>query len=246
LVLAGGLGTRMRPLTDAMPKALLPALGRAFAEWQIDLLTSQGIRDFVFLIGHRGDAIRSCLGDGRRWGVRIRYVDEGERLRGTAGAIRFALDSRVLAPVFVVVYGDSYTRAPLAEMMFAYEASGKPALMAVLRNEDRWDRSNVIFEDGGIVLYDKWRRDARSHRMTHIDYGVSVLSRSIVNELVPQETCADLASVFHQLSKEGRLAGFEVADRFYEIGSPEGLLDFEQFLREGGHDMRPAEAGVSA
>ncbi|MGA2183337.1 MAG: nucleotidyltransferase family protein [Bryobacteraceae bacterium] len=233
VVLAGGLGTRMRPLTDSMPKSMLPVAGRPFAEHQLEFLIENGVDDVVYLIGYRGEAIRRHFGDGRRWGIRIRYVDEGSTLRGTGGALRLALAEGALAPAFLLIYGDSFTPVSIPDVRAAFEASSLPALMTVLCNEERWDRSNVLFEDNRIVVYDKTRTHPRSGEMRHIDYGLSALRREVVAERIPQSAPADLAPVFHQLSLEGRLAGFEATRRFYEIGSPGGLPDFESYLLAG-------------
>jgi NDP-sugar pyrophosphorylase family protein len=230
VVLAGGLGTRMRPFTESCPKTMLPVAGRPFAEHQLEFLIRGGVTDVVYLIGYRGNAIRGHFGDGRKWNVRIRYVDEGATLRGTGGALRLALHRGVLAPSFLLIYGDSFTPVEIRDVWRAFEASSMPALMTVLCNRERWDRSNVVYDRGRIAIYDKTRQDARSKSMRHIDYGLSALRREVVEEMIPDTVPADLAAVFHRLSLDGRLAGFEATERFYEIGSPAGLLDFESYV----------------
>lgn len=230
VVLAGGLGTRMRPFTESCPKSMLPAGGRPFAEHQLEMLARGGVSDVLYLIGYRGEMLREHLGDGRRWGVSVRYVDEGEQLLGTAGALRLAFDHGALAPSFLVIYGDSFTPVDIPAVWRAFVTSRMPALMTVLQNEERWDRSNVLFEGGRLIVYDKTRRDLRCSRMRHIDYGLSALRRSVVAGRIPSGVRADLAPIFHQLSLEGRLAGYEARERFYEIGSPAGLSDFERYV----------------
>jgi NDP-sugar pyrophosphorylase family protein len=168
VVLAGGLGTRMLPLTEDVPKTLLPVLGRPFADYQLRWLRSQGITDVVYCIGHLGSMVRDFVGDGSRWDLRTTWVDEGEQLRGTAGALRLALDGGVLHHSFCVLYGDSYLQAALPPVRRAFTESGKPALMTVLHNEGRWDTSNVEFESGQLRLYDKKPGPHRA-RMCHID-----------------------------------------------------------------------------
>jgi len=229
LVLAGGLGTRMRPSTETVPKSMLTAAGKPFVDYQLDWLVSQGVSDVVYSIGYRGGAIRDYVGDGNRWGIRAVFVDEGELLLGTAGALRLAFDQGVLDPTFAVLYGDSYLRVSLPAMWQHFEASGQPALMTVLRNQGRWDRSNVIYRDGQVVLYDKHSADPLPPAMQFIDYGISVLSRDLI-EQIPPAVRTDLAPLLNRLSLEGRLAGFEATERFYEIGSPQGLEDFEQYI----------------
>ncbi len=226
VILAGGRGTRMRPFTDDIPKTLVPVAGRPFAHRQLELLASQGVTDVVMSIGYRGQMVRDSLGDGGGFGLRVRYVDEGDRPRGTAGALRLCLDSGVLADSFFVLYGDSYLPIALPEVAAAFRGCGCPALMTVMRNQGRWDRSNVIFEGGRLHVYDKRTADPR---MQHIDYGLTVVARTVVQR-VPADAVADLADLYHQLSVAGELAGYEVTQRFYEIGSPQGLRDLEAFV----------------
>ncbi len=230
VVLAGGLGTRMRPFTETLPKSMLPARGKPFVHYQLDWLAAEGVTDVVFSIGYRGDLIREYVGDGSRWRIRAAFVDEADRLRGTAGALRLAFDQGVLDSSFAVLYGDSFLHVPLRALWERFLASGRSALMAVLRNEGRWDRSNVIYSDGQVVLYDKNASDPRPESMQYIDYGISILRRAVIEQEVPSGEHSDLAPLLKKLSVEGRLAGFEATERFYEIGSPEGLRDFEEYI----------------
>jgi NDP-sugar pyrophosphorylase family protein len=230
VVLAGGLGTRMRPFTETLPKSMLPVHGKPFVHYQLDWLASEGVTDVVFSIGYRGDLIREYVGDGSRWRIQAAFVDEADRLRGTAGALRLALDQGVLDSSFAVLYGDSFLRVPMRAMWERFLASGRSALMAVLRNEGRWDRSNVIYSDGQVVLYDKNAPDPRPESMRYIDYGISILRRAVIEQEVPSGEQSDLAPLLKKLSVEGRLAGFETSERFYEVGSPEGLRDFEEYI----------------
>jgi len=233
VILAGGLGTRLRPATDAIPKALIPVRGRPFADYQLAWLARQKVAEVVYCIGYRGAQIAAHVGDGRRFGLAVRYVDEGDDLKGTAGALRLAFDAGLLAEAFFVLYGDSYLPIPFAPVFDAFAASGRPALMTVMRNEHRWDRGNVIFTPPVVALYDK-RADADTlRRMTHIDYGLSVVSRDLIAARVGSGEVADLADVFGDLSRAGELAGFEVAQRFYEVGSPAGIADFARYLAQG-------------
>lgn len=219
----------MRPSTETIPKSMLTVAGKPFVHYQLDWLAAEGVTDVVYSIGYRGAAIRDYVGDGGRWGIHAVFVDEGERLLGTAGALRLALDEGVLDPTFAVLYGDSYLRVSLPVMWQRFEASGHPALMTVLRNEGRWDRSNVIYRDGQVVLYDKHAADPLPPAMQFIDYGISILSRDLA-EKIPPAVRNDLAPLLNRMSLEGRLAGFEATERFYEIGSPRGLEDFEQYI----------------
>ncbi len=232
LILAGGLGTRMRPVTETIPKALIPVNGVPFVDHQLRWIAAHGVAEAVLSVGWLGGMLRDHVGDGAQFGLRVRWVDEGRDLRGTAGALRLALDEGVLEESFLVTYGDSYLPIDFGEVAAALARSGAPALMTVFRNDGRWDRSNCVVE-GGRVHYDKRRRDpALAARMHHIDYGLSALRRDVVAERVPAGARADLADLFHALSVEGRLAAHEVHTRFFEIGSPEGLQDLERHLAQ--------------
>jgi NDP-sugar pyrophosphorylase family protein len=231
VILAGGLATRMRPLTDAIPKALIPAGGKPFVDHQLGWLADHGVTDVVLSIGYRGDLLRDHVGDGGRFGVRVRYVDEGSELRGTAGALRLALAEGALEESFLVTYGDSFLPVDFAAVHAAFVRASKPALMTVYRNDGRWDASNVIFEGGAVVLYDKHHRVRPASDFPFIDYGLMAFARRTIADEVPSAGKADLADLLHALSRRGELAGMEVGERFYEIGSPAGLEDFAQWLR---------------
>jgi len=234
VILAGGLGTRMRPLTGAVPKALVPVLGVPFADRQLALLAGQGVERVVYCAGYRAGMLHDHVGDGSRFGLAVAWSDDGEHLLGTAGSIRLALDRGLLDDAFLVLYGDSYLTAGVAWAEAAWRRSGAPALMTVLRNDGRWDRSNCVYRDGRVVLYDKSRPAGRLAEMRWIDYGLSVLTSAVVAARVPAGAVADLADLQRDLSLEGDLAGLEVHERFYEAGSPAGLRDLEAYLRDQG------------
>lgn len=230
VILAGGLGTRMREVAGSQPKALLPVCGRPFVDHQLELLAAGGVEQVVLCIGYGGSALQAHVGDGAAFGLDVRYVDEGDDLRGTAGALRLALDQGVLGEAFGVLYGDSYLPIELRPVWDTFRASGRPALMTVYRNDDRWDVSNAVFAADRVVLYDKHGTDPSTAQRRWIDYGLSVLSAQVIAERVPSGEVADLAELYHDLSVEGELAGLEVEERFYEVGSPEGLAELEGFI----------------
>jgi N-acetyl-alpha-D-muramate 1-phosphate uridylyltransferase len=225
-ILAGGLATRLRPLTERLPKVLMPVAGRPFVFHQLDLLKRHGVERVVMCVGHLGEEVRSALGDGRHAGIAVRYSHDGAHLLGTGGAIRKALP--MLGEEFFVLNGDSYLRCSLEEVESAFRASRRPALMTVLRNENRWDRSNVAFRDGTVTEYDKGSPRAD---WVHIDFGLSVLNRGVFDGYAAPPVL-DLADVFRDLCASGRLAGHEVHERFYEIGSARGLRETEAFLEQ--------------
>ena len=228
VIQAGGLGTRMRPLTDTCPKTLIPAAGRPFAWHQLQWLARQGVTEVVYSIGHQGDLIRRFW-EREPWPLpSIRYVDEGERLRGTGGALRLACDEGVVRDRFFVIYGDSFLPIPFAPVWRAFLDGKKPALMTVLRNEGRWGSSNSMYERGRVILYDKNAPPQTRARMSYIDYGLSAFRREVFAQ-APLEPF-DLAGLLHTLSVSDQLAGYEVSERFYEVGSVDGLRDFEAYL----------------
>lgn len=222
VVLAGGRGTRMAPLTDSVPKALIPVAGKPFADWQLAWLAAEGVDRVTYSVGHLGGCIRDHVGSGERWGLDVRYVDEGSDLRGTGGALRLALERDALDDRFFVLYGDSFLRVGLLDVWRAFEESGKSALMTVYRNDGKWDTSNAVFEGGLVTRYEKGLSPVPAD-MRFIDYGLSAFRRSTIERLVPPGTRVDLATVFTELSVVGELAGFEAHERFYEVGSPAGL-----------------------
>ena len=230
VILAGGIGTRMRPLTENIPKALLPLLGRPFAELQLERLAAQGVQDVLYSIGYRGDMIRETLGDGARYGLRLVFVDEGEQLRGTAGALRLALDEGLLPQAFFLLNGDSYLSLNLADVEAAWRYCGRSVLMTVLRNEGRWDRSNVSLRNDGSVLYDKRLAAEDGRLFGWIDYGLSVVTRDVIAGTMPPGGSGDVADILHSLSIQGEVAGYVATERFYEIGSLEGMRDLEAHL----------------
>ena len=229
VILAGGIGSRMWPETRTVPKTLLPVGGRPFAAWQLDWLASAGIDSVVYCVGYLGDDVRAFVGDGSRWGLSVRYVDEGEALRGTAGAVRLALDQGRLAEDFLVLYGDSWLQVDPAGVLSELRRRSEPALMTVFCNDDRWDSSNVVFDGSRVVRYAKGV-DPPPADMRWIDYGLTAIERDVIAESVPPNEACDLAPVLGALASASRLAGFEVMDRFYEIGSVDGRHDLEQFL----------------
>ena len=218
----------MQHQSGELPKALLPVRGEPFAHHQLRLLASQGVKEVVYVIGFRGTRLRRAIGNGSQLGLRMEYVDEGETLHGTGGAVRFALDAGALTDPIAVLYGDSYLPIELSPVWAAFERSQRCALMTVLRNEDRWDRSNAVVEGGDVVLYDK-SAEHRDPRMAWIDYGLTVLRLEVVEGISPGSV-VDLGDVYRKLSLQRSLAAYEVSRRFYEAGSPHGIAELERYL----------------
>jgi MurNAc alpha-1-phosphate uridylyltransferase len=223
-ILAGGLATRIRPMTGNLPKALLNIAGRPFIFHQLELLRKQGADRIVLCVGHLAEQVVAAVGNGSQFGLAIQYSFDGSEPLGTGGALKRALP--LLGDSFFVLNGDSYLRCSLARIQTAFALAQRPALMTVLRNDGKWDRSNVIFRNGEVIEYDKtsWRSD-----MTHIDFGISILSSGVFSPYRETEVL-DLAAICRDLSKTGQLAAIEVTDRFYEVGSAQGIQETETYL----------------
>jgi len=215
-------------MTETVPKSLLEVNGEPFALHQLRLLRSKGIRRVVFCVGHLGKLIQRAIGRGAALGLQVDYSFDGPVLLGTAGAIRKALPK--LGDSFFVMYGDSYLPCDYAAIARHFEAAGVLGMMTVLRNEGKWDTSNVEFDTGEIVAYSK---TDRTPRMRYIDYGVGVFRAEAFQGLPARKTC-DLAELYADLLQRKQLAAFEVGERFYEIGSPGGLQQTAEFLAARG------------
>ena len=224
VILAGGLATRMKPITEKIPKSLIEVNGKPFIRHQLDYLKSQGIQDIVLCIGHLGHMIESFIGDGKALGLNIQYSLDGDKLLGTGGAIKKALP--LLSKDFFVLYGDSFLPIDYKNVEDAYVSSKKNALITVIKNNNQWDKSNVEFASGTLIEYNKHHPNERMH---YIDYGLSILNQSIFDAYHQNESF-DLCDLYHKLSLHDHLAGFETFDRFYEIGSQNGLKETEIYL----------------
>ena len=223
-ILAGGLATRLRPITEKIPKSLVPVAGRPILAHQLEMLHAQGIRKAVLCIGFLGEMIQREFGS-EAFGIQLDYSFDGEKLLGTGGAIKRALPK--LGEEFFILYGDSYLPIPYAPVAGCFHHSGKLGLMTVYRNEGLYDTSNVVFSDGEIKVYDKRQKLTE---MRHIDYGLSIFKASVFAGYSADEKF-DLAEVMGKLVREKQLAGYEVSERFYEMGSPAGLAELEALLQ---------------
>jgi NDP-sugar pyrophosphorylase family protein len=226
-LLAGGLATRLRPITEKIPKLLVEVAGEPFFTHQIRLLKAAGLTRIVLCVGYLGEKIVELYGDGRSHGVEITYSFDGPKLRGTGGALIQALPQ--LGDAFYVLYGDSYLPVDYHAVGDAFIHSGRLGLMTVYRNLGRYDTSNVWYEGGEIRVYDKKHKRPE---MQHIDYGLGVFRRAAFDGF-PTDAVVDLADVQKSLVGRGQLTGYEIAERFYEIGSHEGLNELDALLRRG-------------
>ena len=225
-ILVGGYATRLGLVAQNTPKCLIDVNGRPFIDWQLDLLIENGYSDFVFCASYKSEMIKDYLGDGASKGIRIQYSYDGETQLGTGGAVLKAIPK--LGKEFGVVYGDSYLPINYSVVEQAFLSLENKSLMAVYENENQFDLSNVEFIDGKLIAYEK---GAERESMRHIDYGITYFRASAFDSWVDQLTF-DLSKVCHQLANHGQLEGYEVFERFYEIGSIQGIQDFSHYLRK--------------
>lgn len=222
VILAGGLATRLRPKTEKIPKALIKINGIPFIDYQLNYLKKQGITNLVLCTGYLAEQIVDYLGNGSRYGVKVVYSNDGEKLLGTGGAIKNA--ATFLDDDFFILYGDSFLPIEFNPIYNKFKHNKLPALMTILENNNQWDKSNVIFDGKQINLYDKKNY---TDQMNYIDYGLSICKKDIFTKMT--YNIFDLSEVFTSLSKESQLDFYEVHQRFYEIGSQQGIEDFSNF-----------------
>jgi len=223
-ILAGGLATRLLPLTEVIPKALVDVAGKPFIVRQLAYLREQGISHVVLCTGYLGKMVQNVVGRGESFGLKVSYSEDGPTLLGTGGALRKA--TSYLSDEFFVLYGDSFLPVNFSEVQTAYQLRKQPALMTVMKNQDQWDKSNVLFVEGQLIEYNK--RTPRAE-MAYIDYGLGVVTAALL-EQYPIGQSFDLAEMYQDLSLRGQLAGLEVYERFYEIGSHTGLKETSEYF----------------
>jgi NDP-sugar pyrophosphorylase family protein len=230
-VLAGGLATRMRPLTETVPKSMLPVCGEPFIAHQLRLFERERIERVVLCVGHLWEQIADFVGDGASFGLQVDYSVDALPLLGTGGSLKQALPK--LGEEFLVCYGDSYLDIAYAPVVESFRASGRDGLMTVYRNDNNWDTSNVVFDGREIRSYSKTER---APAMTHIDWGLGAFRATAFADW-PSAVAFDLATLYARLLEQGALAAFEVDQRFYEMGSFPGLAATEAYLRARAGDV---------
>ncbi|MCX7090642.1 MAG: nucleotidyltransferase family protein [Legionellales bacterium] len=231
VILAGGLATRLRPITERIPKALIDINGEPFIYHQLRLLYRQGVRDVVLCLGYLGEMVQEAVGNGQQFGMRVQYAFDGPVLLGTGGAIKRA--APYLEDAFFILYGDSYLTCDYSAAQKTFLAETKQGLMTVFKNQGQWDTSNVEMVDGRIAVYDKLQRNKNMH---HIDYGLGIMAKTALN-WIPDNEPYDLALLYQTLLKNDQLLAHEVTSRFYEVGSHIGIDELKQYLRSVDKDF---------
>ena len=223
-ILAGGLGTRLRPLTNKIPKPMVPVNGKPFLEHELRMLKSKGFDEFVLCVGYLGNAIENYFGNGEKFGVKISYSYDGESLKGPAGALKNA--EALLGEVFFVTYADAFLELDYAKILEKFSFSKKLGLMVVFENHNRFGKSDLIVKNGLVTKYSK---TAQTPDMVWINYGVSLLKKKAL-VLIPKKGEVGEEEFYTKLIRAKELLAYETKERFYEIGTPESLKEFEKYL----------------
>jgi len=225
VILCGGLATRLSHLTKYTPKSMVEIEGKTFLEYQIENLKKQSIKDIVLCVGHLSEKIEEYFGNGEKFDVNIRYSYDKEKLLGAIGALKNA--EHLLKDTFFIIYGDSYINVDFHKIRDHFTQHDKPALMVVYKNQDKYDRSNLIVQDNMVIGYGE---KERTRDMIYVDYGTSVLRKSVL-ENIPKDTPYSTEQFFSELVKKRELMAFEVQERFYHIGDLEALEEFRSHIR---------------
>jgi mannose-1-phosphate guanylyltransferase len=223
VILAGGLGTRLRPITERIPKPMVDAGGRPFLEHIVRHLANQNFQRLLLLIGHLGEQVRDYFEHGQRFRVQIEYESEPAPL-GTAGAVRNALSK--LDEEFILLYGDSYLPIDHWEVVQAFQESPCPGLIVVYdnRNADTGVANNVALgRDGYVRRYEKGRAAADLH---YVEAGVLCFRREVFANLPAGEPISLEDEIYPQLIAQNQLRGFVTQQRFFDIGTHGRLAEF--------------------
>ncbi len=204
--------------------------GKPFLEHQIELLKSAGIDDLVLCVGHLGRQIKEHFGDGRAYGVRVRYSDEGDQLMGTAGALKKA--APLLDEKFFMMDGDSYLPLDYRAVMAHFDSTNKRALMVVFRNNDLYETSNAVVEGDLVTMYSRRRKVPG---MVFVHTGLSILRKAAL-DLIPADRAVMQDDLWAELASMDELLAFETRSRFYEVGSSSGLEEFRRLIARQGNN----------
>lgn len=224
VILAGGTATRLRPITETIPKALVTVAGEPFIAHQLYLLKKNGINKVVICTGHLGEQIEAFVGDGSKFSLSVKFSADGEKLLGTGGAVKKALP--LLGDTFFVMYGDSYLTVNFKSVYDSFMTSTGIGLMTVFKNHNSWDSSNIVFQNGKIVTYDK---KSKIKGMDYIDYGLGIFKKKAFDAMAEREVF-DLSELYQDIISRKQMYGYEVPERFYEIGKMSGLAETENYI----------------
>ena len=224
VIIAGGAATRLRPITKSVPKAMLEVAGKPFIAHQLLLLQKNGIKKAVICSGYLSKQIEDFVADGSKFGLSVTFSVDGEKLLGTGGAVKKALD--LLEEEFFIMYGDSYLTVNFKNVYDYFLTSPGMGLMTVFKNSNAWDNSNIVFKNSKIAAYDKKKK---TKEMDYIDYGLGILKKSAFDAMAARDIF-DLSELYQDIISNKQMSGYEVSERFYEIGSLRGLSETEEYI----------------
>lgn len=245
VILAGGLGTRLRPFTETQPKPMYPIEGKAFLERLIEMLRDRGFERILLLLGYLPEKIQAYFGSGKPWGVQIDYsISSVDHETGR----RLKLAESKLDDVFLLLYCDNYWPMPFDKMWTRFQNHPNvSAMLTVYRNTDGYTRDNVLCsEEGFIVRYDKSRAQLG---LKGVDIGFALIRKSLVREL-PHENLSFESYYYPKLASEGLLLAYPTDHRYYSIGSNQRIPITEEFFsqsptifldRDGVLNCKPAK-----
>lgn len=225
VVLCGGKATRLYPLTKKIPKSMMRFEGKPFLEQQLDLLKKNRIFDIVLCVGYKAEQIKKYFGDGKNFGVEIKYSSDKKRLLGTGGALKKA--ENLLEDSFLVMWGDSYLPFNFQKAIKFFKKSNKPGMMIVFKNLNKYEPSNVEVKNNLVKSYSKKRK---TKKMKYIDYGISIYRKEVLKHLPKNQIC-DLTKLQQALIKKRQLLAYPAEKRFYQIGSPDGLEELKNYIK---------------
>jgi histidinol-phosphate phosphatase family protein len=225
VILAGGRGTRMRPITETLPKPMVPVVGRPFLEYQIEQLREQGFERVLLLLGYLPHVIQEHFGDGRRWGLRIQYAVTGpdELTSSRVANARHLIDS-----CFMLLYCDNYWPMQIDRMWTRFQQAGKPAMITVYNNKDGYSRGSVILDDDCHVrIFDRLRA---TPGLQGVEISYAILT-DLALELLPAQDTLFEEAIYTPLAEQHRLTAYVSDHRYYSVGSLERLPATEAFMR---------------
>lgn len=224
VILAGGLGTRLRPITYDIPKPMVPINGRPFLEYQIELLLNQGIKDIVLCVGYLREKIIEHFKDGADFGVNIQYSIEKEPI-GTGGALRNA--GGFIEDWFFLLNSDTYLNFDYMKAAEVLLDTDRTGLIVVYSNRDKIAANNISLKNNIVLNYDK---NTENPEMNGVDAGVSVYRKNVLKYIPPKHPVSFETEVVPLLIAEGQLLGWLIDERFYDIGTPEMIKIMEEVL----------------
>lgn len=223
LVLVGGMGSRLGNAAADRAKCMVDVGGEPFVSHMLKLLKEKGAQKVVLLTGHKGEQVREFVKDGKAFDLEVTYSDDGQSALGTGGAVKKAASE--LSGTVAVMYGDSYLDIPMSSILQRFEKCAQSGLMTVIQNHDAVSKqkSNVEY-DAKRTLIKAYSKKNPTDVMTYIDYGLSFFDADVLKKF-SQDGEFDLGEIFTKQAEAGQLAGYEVQRRFYDINTPESLIE---------------------